>query len=99
MRHLGQAGVPAGAVRTTLELIEDEDLHRRGIFVRVPHPELGTVSIPGWPVRMSASPARVTAPPQPGQHGPEVIMEWLGASEQEAQEHAAAAAGGGARRG
>jgi crotonobetainyl-CoA:carnitine CoA-transferase CaiB-like acyl-CoA transferase len=99
MRHLGQAGVPAGAVRTTLELIEDEDLHRRGIFVRVSHPELGTVSIPGWPVRMSASPARVTAPPQPGQHGAEVIMEWLGASEQEAQEHADAAGGGGARRG
>jgi formyl-CoA transferase len=99
MRHLGQAGVPAGAVRTTLEVMEDEDLHARGLFVRVPHPELGTVTIPGWPVQMSASPARVTAPPQPGAHGSEVIMDWLGASRPQAEEQVIAVAGGGVRRG
>jgi formyl-CoA transferase len=99
MRHLGQAGVPAGAVRTTLELMEDEDLHERGVFVRVPHPELGTVTIPGWPVQMSASPARVTAPPEPGAHGSEVIADWLGISPEEAERQAIAVAGGGARRG
>ncbi len=99
MRHLGQAGVPAGAVRTTLELMEDEDLHERGIFVRVDHPTLGTVTIPGWPVQMSASPAHVTAPPQPGEHSSEVIMDWLGASPAEAERQAIAVAGGGARRG
>jgi formyl-CoA transferase len=99
MRHLGQAGVPAGAVRTTLEVMEDEDLHERGIFVRVPHPELGTITIPGWPVQMSASPAHVTAPPQPGAHGSEIIIDWLGASAQEAERQAIAVAGGGVRRG
>ena len=94
MRELGSAGVPAGAVRTTLELLHDDDLYDRGIFVQVPHPELGTATIPGWPVQMSASPARVTAPPQPGQNATEVISDWLGTSPDAAQDQAAAAAGG-----
>jgi formyl-CoA transferase len=99
MGHLGRAGVPAGAVRTTLELMEDADLHERGIFVRVPHPELGTVTIPGWPVKMSSSPARVTAPPQPGEHGAEIIADWLGVSPTEAGAQARAVAGGRAEHG
>lgn len=98
MRELGDAGVPAGAVRTTLELMHDDDLYERGIFVRVPHPELGEVTIPGWPVQMSQSPARVTAPPQPGEHSGEVIRDWLGMSAQDAERQAAAVAGGGAAR-
>lgn len=93
MLELGRAGVPAGAVRTTLELMNDEDLYERGIFVRVPHPQLGTATIPGWPVQMSASPARITAPPEPGAHGPEIIEEWLGVPSQEAAEQALAVAG------
>jgi crotonobetainyl-CoA:carnitine CoA-transferase CaiB-like acyl-CoA transferase len=36
------------------------------------------VTIPGYPVKMSRSPARVVAPPQPGQHTAEVIRGWLG---------------------
>jgi len=98
MRHLGEAGVPAGAVRTTLELMDDDDLYERGIFVRVPHPQLGTVTIPGWPVQMSASPARVTPPPEPGEHGAEIIKDWLGASPGEAEKLAMAVVGGSARR-
>jgi formyl-CoA transferase len=94
MLHLGGAGVPAGAVRTTLELVNDEDLYERGIFVKVPHPELGTATIAGWPVQMSASPARVTAPPQPGEHGAEVIADWLGLPAEEAERQATTVAGG-----
>jgi formyl-CoA transferase len=77
MRVLGAAGVPAGAVRTTEEVLNDEDLRRRGIFVTVPHPVRGEVTVPGWPVRMSRSPARVSAPPEPGQHTDEVLRAWL----------------------
>lgn len=97
MRELGQAGVPAGAVRTTLELLHDDDLYDRGVFVRVPHPELGEVTIPGWPVMMSASPARVTAPPQPGENAGEVISDWLGGSADDAARRASAVAGAGAQ--
>jgi crotonobetainyl-CoA:carnitine CoA-transferase CaiB-like acyl-CoA transferase len=78
MRLLGAAGVPAGAVRTTTEVMHDEDLGRRGVFVPVQHPVHGEIMVPGWPVRMSRSPARVTAPPQPGEHTDAVLREWLG---------------------
>lgn len=78
MQVLGAAGVPAGAVRTTAEVLADQDLRERGIFVTVDHPVHGQVTIPGWPVQMSRSPAQVSAPPLPGEHTAEVIEEWLG---------------------
>jgi formyl-CoA transferase len=78
MAALGAGGVPAGAVRSTAEILADEDLRKRGIFVDVPHPVLGTVPIPGWPVQMSATTARVTAPAEPGADTDEVLAEWLG---------------------
>jgi formyl-CoA transferase len=79
MAALGAAGVPAGALRTTTEVLGDADLRERGIFVTVDDPGRGKVTIPAYPVKMSRSPVRVTAPPQPGQHTAEVLREWLGA--------------------
>jgi len=78
MRALGDAGVPGGALRSTTEVYQDADLRERGIFVTVDDPGKGEVTIPGYPVKMSRSPARVTAPPQPGQHTAEVLRDWLG---------------------
>jgi formyl-CoA transferase len=79
MAALGAAGVPAGALRSTTEVLGDADLRERGIFVTVDDPGRGQVTIPGYPVKMSRSTARVTAPPQPGQHTAEVLRDWLGA--------------------
>jgi crotonobetainyl-CoA:carnitine CoA-transferase CaiB-like acyl-CoA transferase len=42
----------------------------------------GQVTIPGYPVRMSRSPARVAAPPQPGAHTTQVLRDWLSATYQ-----------------
>ena len=78
MRALGEAGVPAGALRSTTEVLADEDLRERGIFVTVDDPGRGPVTLPGYPVRMSRSPARVTPPPQPGEHTAQILREWLG---------------------
>jgi formyl-CoA transferase len=78
MKALGDAGVPAGALRSTTEVLADEDMRERGIFVTVDDPGRGPVTLPGYPVRMSRSPARVTPPPQPGQHTAEVLRDWLG---------------------
>ena len=78
MRALGAAGVPAGALRSTTEVLADTDLRERGIFVDVADPVRGTVTIPGYPVRMSRSAAVVTVPPLPGAHTAEVLRDWLG---------------------
>ena len=78
MTALGSAGVPAGAVRTTTEVLHDPDLRRRGIFVPVRHPAHGEVAVPALPVRMSDSAVTVTAPPEPGGDTADVLREWLG---------------------
>jgi formyl-CoA transferase len=78
MEILGAAGVPAGAVRDTLEVLNDPDLANRGIFVPVKHAELGDILVPGWPIRMSGSRVVVSDPPRPGEHTDEVLEEWLG---------------------
>lgn len=80
METLGSAGVPAGAVRDTMDIIQDEDLRERGIIVPVPHETLGEVPLVGWPIRMSGSRNVVKAPPRPGEHTEEVFEEWLGAT-------------------
>jgi formyl-CoA transferase len=80
MRALGAAGVPAGALRSTTEVLNDADLKERGVFVDVADPVRGTVTIPGYPVKLSRSPAIVKAPPQPGEHTAEVLRDWLGAA-------------------
>jgi formyl-CoA transferase len=78
MRALGEAGVPGGALRSTTEVLNDADLRERGIFVTVDDPGRGEVTIPGYPVKMSRSPVRVTPPPRPGQHTTDVLRDWLG---------------------
>ncbi|HXW26884.1 MAG TPA: CoA transferase, partial [Xanthobacteraceae bacterium] len=49
------AGVPCGAVLTTLELLHDPDLHARGMMQTIDHPVRGKVTVPAWPLRMSDS--------------------------------------------
>jgi formyl-CoA transferase len=86
MNTLSQAGVPAGAVFNTEELLNDPHLNERGMFVKVQHPVRGDVTIPGWPVRMSASHVKVTAPPLLGEHNEEIYCQLLGLSEAELSE-------------
>ena len=38
-----------------MELSEDPNMRAREIFVTVDHPVRGAFTIPGWPVKMSAS--------------------------------------------
>ncbi|HXM56630.1 MAG TPA: CoA transferase [Candidatus Dormibacteraeota bacterium] len=83
MAELGAAGVPAGAVFDTLELSEDPDLRRRGMFVTVDHPRRGRVTIPGWPVRMSDSHVPVRAAPLLGEHNRAVYRDQLQLEESE----------------
>jgi formyl-CoA transferase len=81
MEALGGAGVPAGAVRTTKEVLDDPELLERGMLHPIEHPELGTVRAPGWPARMSGAELRVTSPSLPGADNASVFGELLGLEE------------------
>jgi crotonobetainyl-CoA:carnitine CoA-transferase CaiB-like acyl-CoA transferase len=78
MRIIGEAGVPAGAVFDTLELMNDASLAERGIMQTVEHPTTGTYKMPAWPVRFDGMPSRVKPSPLLGQHNAEVLGGWLG---------------------
>ena len=78
MKIIGEAGVPAGAVFDTLELMNDPSLAERGIMQTIQHPTTGAVKMPAWPVRFDGTPPRVKPSPLLGQHSAEVLGSWLG---------------------
>jgi formyl-CoA transferase len=80
MDTLGRAGVPAGAVFDTQELLHDPFLRDRGMFASVEHPVRGEFTMPGWPVKMSASDVPLKSAPLLGQDNEAVYGQLAGYS-------------------
>src|SRR6516162_6304799 len=78
MRLFGAAGVPAGAVFDTLELMNDPSFAERGIMQTIDHPTTGKVKMPAWPVRFDGAAPMVKPSPLLGQHVDDVLGSWLG---------------------
>ncbi|MBV8615117.1 MAG: CoA transferase [Acetobacteraceae bacterium] len=78
MRVIGAAGIPAGAVLDTGELLADETFHRRGILQTVRHPTVGEYTMPAWPVRFAGAPPPLRPAPLLGEHTADVLRGWLG---------------------
>ena len=83
MKIIGAAGVPAGAVFDTVELMADDSLAERGIMQTIDHPTTGKVKMPAWPVRFDGAPPRVKPSPLLGGNTSEVLSSWLGMSQSE----------------
>jgi formyl-CoA transferase len=86
METLGRAGVPAGAVFDTDELLHDPFLRQRGMFATVNHPVRGDVTIPAWPVKMSDSLVPVTSAPLLGQDTNSVFGDLVGCTQHQLEE-------------
>jgi formyl-CoA transferase len=80
------AGVPCGAVLTTLELLHDPDLHARGMMQNIDHPVRGPVIVPGWPLRMSDSKVALKCAPIHGADSDAIYGEWLGCTADEVKD-------------
>ncbi len=85
LAELDAAGIPAGKVRTLDEVYEWPQLLSQGLKISVDHETLGTIDLPGPPVRFfhtaGTDEVEVTrtdhsAPPLLGQHGAS-IRSWL----------------------
>jgi len=83
MTVIGAAGVPAGAVFDTVELMAEPSLAERGIMQTIDHPTTGKVKMPAWPVRFDGAPPKVKPSPLLGEHNADVLSGWLGMSSQE----------------
>lgn len=63
--RLRAAGVPAAPIHTMADVVEDEQLKARGMFVDVDDPEMGRLTMTGSAFKISGYPARPTRPPAP----------------------------------
>ena len=79
MRLIGGAGVPAGAVLDTGDLLGEPSFEKRSIIQTVRHPN-GELRIPAFPVCFDGAPPQVKPAPLLGEHTAEVFGEWLGMS-------------------
>jgi formyl-CoA transferase len=77
MRIIGAAGVPAGAVMDTGDLLAEPTFAERGIIQTQHHPN-GDFRMPTFPVRFDGKPPAIAPAPLLGQHTNEVFGAWLG---------------------
>jgi crotonobetainyl-CoA:carnitine CoA-transferase CaiB-like acyl-CoA transferase len=78
------AGIPWGPVATIPDVVDSPQIAAREMLVDVEHPELGTLKIPGIPIKLSATPGTIRHPPPlVGEHTDEVYREVLGLDDQE----------------
>ncbi len=83
---LQAAGVTAGAVVDSEQLLTDPQLRARGFFHTIDHPEVGPAEYGGWPVHLSDAPTHVARAPLFGEHTREVYAGILGLSDAEIEE-------------
>ena len=72
---LNKAGVPCGPVNNLHQVFEDPQVLHQEMVIEAPQPS-GPVRVPGFPVKMTATPAHIRRPsPQEGEHTEEVLAE------------------------
>lgn len=59
------AGVPAAPIHTMADVVKDEQLKARGMFVTVDDPEMGALTMTGSAFKISGYPQSPTRPPAP----------------------------------
>jgi len=72
LAELNAHNIPCGPILSTRELIADNTLRDNGVVLDVEHPERGTYSTVGSPLRLSDSPADVGRAPLLGEHNSDV---------------------------
>ncbi|MEP6560260.1 MAG: CoA transferase [Nakamurella sp.] len=81
LAKLSEIGVPSGEVKNLQQVYEWDQTRSQGLLIEVEHPVLGTIELPGPPLRFFESSGAEwhrehTAPPTLGQHTDEVL-DWL----------------------
>lgn len=81
MRELAERGIPASSVYDTQDLFSDPHLSERGFIHKVPSAERDkTITLLGWPARMSESDVPIELAPELGEHTHTVLREELNLS-------------------
>jgi crotonobetainyl-CoA:carnitine CoA-transferase CaiB-like acyl-CoA transferase len=74
LARLAEAGVPAAAINTVSEAVNDAQTLARGLIVQIEHPALGTAKSIANPIRFSNTPVSYRLPPPLlGEHTSEIL--------------------------
>jgi crotonobetainyl-CoA:carnitine CoA-transferase CaiB-like acyl-CoA transferase len=85
MRMLQRAGLAAGAVQDSEDVVRDPQHRERHFLLEMDHPDLGVAEYAAPPHRLAKTPPTVRRPtPRLGAHTVEVLGEWLGMTPAEA---------------
>ena len=79
--RLAEIGIPAGKVRTLDDVYGWDQTRSQGLLIEVDHPTVGTVELPGPPLRFddntfAGTRERHLPPPRLGEHD-ESVRAWL----------------------
>ena len=81
LEKLQEVDIPSGPINTIPDVFNHPQAVERGFKVEVEHPTAGPVSLPGFPYKISQTPAKLHRPPPLlGEHTEEVLIELLGYS-------------------
>ena len=76
-----EAGLPCGPINTIPEVFAHPQAEARGLAIEAEHPTAGAVRFPGFPYKLSGTPAIVRRPPpRLGEQTEEVLVDLLGYS-------------------
>jgi crotonobetainyl-CoA:carnitine CoA-transferase CaiB-like acyl-CoA transferase len=74
IERLNRAGVPCGRVMTLADVFSDPQVLAQEMVLEVDHPDHGPVRMTGFPVKLSATPARLRRPaPELGEHTDQIL--------------------------
>jgi crotonobetainyl-CoA:carnitine CoA-transferase CaiB-like acyl-CoA transferase len=78
-RFMVKGELPVCAINTTAEAACDAQALLNGYITELDHPVHGTIKLPGFPVTLSATPARIhRQAPEFGEHTEEILIDMLG---------------------
>jgi len=78
VESLQQAGIPSGPINTIADVFNHPQAQDRQLKIEIEHPTAGVLGFPGFPYKMSHTPAQAHRPPPLlGEHTEEVLKELL----------------------
>ena len=76
-----EAGLPCGPINTIPDVFAHPQAEARELVLEAEHPTAGTIRFPGFPYKLSDTPAAVRRPPpRLGEHTDEVLVDLLNCS-------------------
>lgn len=80
---MDQAGVPNGPINSVDQVLRNPQVQAREMIIDVEHPVAGKVTVPGIPIKLSATPGAIRLPaPVLGQSTDEILRDLLGYNEE-----------------